>query len=147
MPPGSIAQFASLGSAPRVDLFLSKDNVVRMGVPPMRIEILTSISGVEFEACYAEREMLQIEGHIRAGNQLRPVAREQGYSREGQRSRRSREPASSDGGCLAAPGSGQTFFRTISSITLATNSFAPPRHWEMIWMSIAGFPACRALWQ
>src|SRR5580658_4167171 len=29
------------------DLFLTPNNVVRMGVPPIRIEILTSISGVE----------------------------------------------------------------------------------------------------
>ena len=26
-----------------------------MGVPPMKIEILTTISGVSFEECYAER--------------------------------------------------------------------------------------------
>jgi hypothetical protein len=32
-----------------------------MGLPPLRIEILTSISGVEFEACYAEKEMIQME--------------------------------------------------------------------------------------
>ena len=32
-----------------------------MGVPPIRIEILTSISGVEFEACYREKEMIRIE--------------------------------------------------------------------------------------
>jgi hypothetical protein len=32
-----------------------------MGVPPIRIEILTSISGVEFESSYAEKEMVQIE--------------------------------------------------------------------------------------
>jgi hypothetical protein len=32
-----------------------------MGVPPLRIEVLTSISGVEFDSCYAEREMVQIE--------------------------------------------------------------------------------------
>jgi hypothetical protein len=43
------------------DLFLSKNNVVRMGLPPIRIEILTSISGVEFEACYAEKETVQME--------------------------------------------------------------------------------------
>lgn len=44
-----------------VDLFLARNNVVRMGVPPIRIEILTSISGVEFEPCYAEKEMIQID--------------------------------------------------------------------------------------
>jgi hypothetical protein len=43
------------------DLFLAPGNVVRMGVPPIRIEILTSISGVEFEICYAEKETVQIE--------------------------------------------------------------------------------------
>ena len=44
-----------------LELFLVRNNVVRMGVPPIRIEVLTSISGVEFEACYAEKEMVQIE--------------------------------------------------------------------------------------
>lgn len=32
-----------------------------MGVPPMRLVILTSISGVEFDRCYKEREMIAIE--------------------------------------------------------------------------------------
>ncbi len=43
------------------DLFLARNNVVRMGVPPIQIEIPTSISGAEFESCYAERELIQIE--------------------------------------------------------------------------------------
>jgi hypothetical protein len=42
-------------------LFLSPHSMVRMGVPPIRIEVLTTISGVEFGACYAEREMIQME--------------------------------------------------------------------------------------
>jgi hypothetical protein len=37
------------------ELFLQDDKVVRMGLPPMRIEILTSISGVEFEDAYNQR--------------------------------------------------------------------------------------------
>jgi hypothetical protein len=37
------------------ELFLQSDNVARMGVPPFRIEMLTSISGVGFEECYGER--------------------------------------------------------------------------------------------
>lgn len=36
-------------------LFLQDENIVRLGVPPMRIEVLTKISGVEFDDCYAER--------------------------------------------------------------------------------------------
>lgn len=43
------------------DLFLARNNVVRMGLPPVRIEILTSVSGVEFESCYAEKEVIRIE--------------------------------------------------------------------------------------
>lgn len=37
------------------DLFLRPDSIVRMGIPPMRIEVLTTISGVTFEACYPSR--------------------------------------------------------------------------------------------
>ena len=34
-------------------LFLRPDQVIRLGAPPLRIELLTSIAGVEFDACYA----------------------------------------------------------------------------------------------
>lgn len=36
-------------------LFLREHGMVRMGNPPLRIEILTSISGVSFNECYARR--------------------------------------------------------------------------------------------
>jgi hypothetical protein len=36
-------------------LFLKEGQIIRMGVPPLRIEIATSISGVHFEECYAAR--------------------------------------------------------------------------------------------
>jgi hypothetical protein len=36
-------------------LFLQDKHIIRMGVPPMRIEITTTISGVEFDECYAHR--------------------------------------------------------------------------------------------
>ena len=42
-------------SALHPDLFMSEERLVRMGIPPMRIEILTSISGVMFDDCYASR--------------------------------------------------------------------------------------------
>lgn len=45
-----------------VDLFLQDRSIVRMGVPPMRIEVLTTISGVEFAECYAERVVATING-------------------------------------------------------------------------------------
>lgn len=37
------------------DLFLEKKKVIRMGEPPIRIEILTEISGVEFDECNENR--------------------------------------------------------------------------------------------
>jgi predicted nucleotidyltransferase len=43
------------------DLFLSKRALVRMGVPPLRLEILTDISGVQFEEAYARREQVMQE--------------------------------------------------------------------------------------
>ena len=45
--------FDSPGLVP--DLFLKPNQIIRMGVPPFRIEICTSISGVRFDECYAQR--------------------------------------------------------------------------------------------
>lgn len=44
------------------DLFLRKDQIVRMGVPPVRLEIVTTISGVEFDECYQERIVDILDG-------------------------------------------------------------------------------------
>jgi hypothetical protein len=44
------------------DLFLQPDRVVRMGIPPVRIEILTTISGVDFASCYARRQPQTLDG-------------------------------------------------------------------------------------
>jgi hypothetical protein len=57
----ALRKFGFAGTGLTASLFLEPNNVVRMGVPPMRIEILTSISGVEFGLCYAEKEVTQIE--------------------------------------------------------------------------------------
>ena len=43
-------------------LFLEEGRIVRMGVPPIRIEVLTTISGVTFDECYAEREVAVVDG-------------------------------------------------------------------------------------
>jgi hypothetical protein len=37
------------------ELFLREWQIIRLGVPPVRIEIATTISGVDFGECYAER--------------------------------------------------------------------------------------------
>ncbi len=44
------------------ELFLIEGQIIRMGVAPLRIEILTSVSGVEFDKCYAARTMGLLDG-------------------------------------------------------------------------------------
>jgi hypothetical protein len=44
------------------DLFLEENKIIRMGVAPIRIEILTSISGVNFEECYQKKVVDEIDG-------------------------------------------------------------------------------------
>jgi hypothetical protein len=42
-------------------LFIEKDKIIRMGVPPIRIEVITGASGVAFDECYACREIVEID--------------------------------------------------------------------------------------
>ena len=44
------------------NLFLQDQSIVRMGVPPLRIEITTAISGVQFKECYRRRVKDVIDG-------------------------------------------------------------------------------------
>lgn len=44
------------------DVFLKENQAIRMGIPPIRIEIVTSASGVDFEACYAARVVDELDG-------------------------------------------------------------------------------------
>jgi hypothetical protein len=39
-------------------VFAQPNKIVRMGVPPIRLEIMTTISGVEFEACHRRRRTI-----------------------------------------------------------------------------------------
>ena len=44
------------------EVFLRSVNIVRFGEPPLRIEILTTISGVDFADCFARRARVQFDG-------------------------------------------------------------------------------------
>ncbi len=44
------------------ELFLQPAKVIRMGQPPLRVEILTSISGVEFSNCFENRSVADLGG-------------------------------------------------------------------------------------
>ncbi len=44
------------------ELFLRPWQIIRLGVPPVRIEIATTISGVDFAECYADRVEDTLDG-------------------------------------------------------------------------------------
>ncbi len=44
------------------ELFQKEGQIIRMGVPPVRIEIATTISGVGFEECFAARVVDELDG-------------------------------------------------------------------------------------
>jgi len=43
-------------------LFVSLESLVRFGVPPFRIEIMTAIDGVQFDACHRRAVHFNIDG-------------------------------------------------------------------------------------
>jgi len=43
------------------ELFTKENQVTRIGVPPIRIEVLTTISGISFEECYSNRKTTVID--------------------------------------------------------------------------------------
>ena len=45
-------------------LFQERGKIIRMGVPPMRIEVLTEIDGVAFADCYDARVTTEIDGQM-----------------------------------------------------------------------------------
>jgi hypothetical protein len=63
-------------------LFLKENAVIRIGVPPLRIDLLTSVTGVDFTECFADRTKAVVDGvevniigldHLRANK--RTIAR------------------------------------------------------------------------
>jgi predicted nucleotidyltransferase len=43
-------------------LFLKEWQIIRLGLPPVRIEIATTISGVNFRDCFAKRILDELDG-------------------------------------------------------------------------------------
>jgi len=52
--------FGSLELTP--EDFLTPSQVIQLGYPPRRIDLLTSLAGVDFESCYPERITVFIDG-------------------------------------------------------------------------------------
>jgi hypothetical protein len=55
----ALADFGFAGPNITVEDLTRPDNVIQLGCPPRRIDLLTSIDGVGFEACHARREWAQ----------------------------------------------------------------------------------------
>lgn len=59
---GALVAFGAPADQFGVEDFIRADSVVQLGVPPLRIDILTGITGVEFSAAWETRMMLELEG-------------------------------------------------------------------------------------
>lgn len=58
----ALARFGAPRRKLKLDDLCTADNVYQIGVAPNRIDILTSISGVEFEAAWASKTPSQLDG-------------------------------------------------------------------------------------
>ena len=57
----SLEQFGFSSLDIKVDDFLTPGYVVQLGQPPGRIDLLTSVTGLDFEECYESRVCFEIE--------------------------------------------------------------------------------------
>jgi len=55
-------EFGFSSSDLTIGLFTLVKSIVRMGIPPFKLEIITQIDGVEFDSCFRRREMVIIDG-------------------------------------------------------------------------------------
>ena len=59
---GALLEFGMPADEVSKELFITRDKIIRMGIPPVQIEVITSASGVDFTECYSRREMVEING-------------------------------------------------------------------------------------
>jgi hypothetical protein len=66
-------------------LFLNEHQIVTMGHPPLRIDLMTSVSGIEFREAYEEHEVRIMDGipvHVISRNHLLQNKRAAGRSKD-----------------------------------------------------------------
>ena len=54
--------FGFLPEAVKPEFFMDAEGMIRLGVPPLRLEILKVVDGVEFEECYERRIVDTLDG-------------------------------------------------------------------------------------
>lgn len=59
---GALEQFGFTSLGLRETDFLTPGQVIQLGQPPSRIDLLCSVSGVDFATCHASRVTVEIEG-------------------------------------------------------------------------------------
>ena len=60
-----VASLKAFGFEPpglSANLFLKEKQIIRLGVPPVRIELATTISGVDFNDCFTKRVIAELDG-------------------------------------------------------------------------------------
>jgi len=57
-----VTALSEFGFSASPELFLQENSVVRMGVRPFQVEVLTTIDGVNFSDCYDKRNTVEIDG-------------------------------------------------------------------------------------
>jgi predicted nucleotidyltransferase len=58
----SLAKFGFADSGVTTETFMTPGRIIRMGVPPVRIEVLTSVTGIDFAEAFAHRIQAFIDG-------------------------------------------------------------------------------------
>ena len=59
---GALQEFGFDVPALEPGLFLNRSSIVRFGTPPFRIEVMTAIDGVEFDACRGNAVDVDLDG-------------------------------------------------------------------------------------
>jgi hypothetical protein len=58
----ALDQFGMESLGLKAEDFLDPDQVIQLGYPPNRIDLLTSVSGVKFDECYRDRVKITVNG-------------------------------------------------------------------------------------
>jgi hypothetical protein len=54
-------KFGFSGLDYKIEDLLNPDLIIQLGVPPNRIDLIMELTGVEFESCYASKQIIKID--------------------------------------------------------------------------------------
>jgi hypothetical protein len=58
----ALRRFGFAADSLSAEMFLASDKVLRIGMAPLRIDLVTSVDGVEFDRCHARRVVKTLDG-------------------------------------------------------------------------------------